>query len=86
MSPSWSGIPEGTYLTSAKVLFKFNAIKVWILYNFDLKDHLKSIEEKSNQVRHGEESVQRVKVNLHVRIKLPPEFAHESPFILKILK
>ena len=48
MSPSWRGIPDGTYLTvseGAKVLFKFNAIKVWILYNFDLKDHLKSIEE-----------------------------------------
>ena len=90
MSLSWRGIPEGTLnLTvreSAKVLFKFDAIKVWILYNFDLKDHLKSIEEKSNWVRHGDESVQRVKVNLHVRIKLAPEFAHESPFILKILK
>ena len=53
MSLSWRGIPEGTLnLTvreSAKVLFnKFDAIKVWILYNFDLKDHLKSIEEKSN--------------------------------------
>ena len=89
MSPSWRGIPDGTYLTvseGAKVLFKFNAIKVWILYNFDLKDHLKSIEEKSNQVRLGDESVQRVKVNLHVRIKLATEFAHESPFILNILK
>ena len=51
MSPSVCGIPEGTYLTvreSAKVLFNFNAIKVWILYNFDLKDPLKSTEEKSN--------------------------------------
>ena len=90
MSLSWRGIPEGTLnLTvreSAKVLFKFDAIKVWILYNFDLKDHLKSIEEKSNWVRHGDESVRRVKVNLHVRIKLATEFAHESPFILKILK
>ena len=91
MSLSWRGIPEGTLnLTvreSAKVLFnKFDAIKVWILYNFDLKDPLKSIEEKSNWVRHGDESVRRVKVNLHVRIKLAPEFAHESPFILKILK
>ena len=37
-------------------------------------------------MRHGGESVQRVKVNLHVRIKLAREFAHESPFILKILK
>ena len=91
MSLSWRGIPEGTLnLTvreSAKVLFnKFDAIKVWILYNFDLKDPLKSIEEKSNWVRHGDESVRRVKVNLHVRIKLALEFAHESPFILKILK
>ena len=45
MSPSWRGIPEGalnlTVRESAKVLFKFNAIKVWILYNFDLKDALK---------------------------------------------
>ena len=51
MFPSWRGIPEQTYLTvreSAKVLFKFDAIKVWILYNFDLKDPLMSIEEKSN--------------------------------------
>ena len=68
------------------MLFKFNAIKVWILYNFDLKDPLKSIKEKSNQVRNGDESVQRVKVNLHVRIKLATEFARESPLILKILK
>ena len=89
MSPSRRGIPERTYLTvseGAKVLFKFNAIKVWILYNFDLKDPLMPIEEKSNQVRHGDESGQRVKVNLHVRRKLASEFAHESPFILKILK
>ena len=65
MFPSWRGIPERTYLTvseGAKVLFKFNAIKVWILYNFDLKDPLLSIEEKSNYVRHGDESVQRVRV------------------------
>ena len=52
MSLSWRGIPEGTFnlivRESAKVLFKFDAIKVWILYNFDWKDHLKSIEEKSN--------------------------------------
>ena len=51
MFPSWRGIPERTYLTvsgGAKVLFKFNAIKVWIVYNFDLKDPLMSIEEKSN--------------------------------------
>ena len=67
MSLSWRGIPEGTFILivreSAKVLFTFDAIKVWILYNFDLKDHLKSIEEKSNHLRHGDESVQRVKVN-----------------------